>query len=79
MVCDDWAPLDQPVVLVDTSGHRAILAMTALQMLGYEDVKILAGGIEAWEAADLPLAAAPLDGALLAANLFQFRPRFAIP
>jgi rhodanese-related sulfurtransferase len=74
----DQVPVDQPVVLIDTSGHHAILAMTALQMLGYKDVKVLAGGVEAWEAADLPLAAA-YHGALLAANLFQFLPRFATP
>ena len=75
----DQIPVGQPIVLVDANGHRAIIAMTALQMLGYEDVKVLAGGIAAWDAADLPLVAALLDGALLTANFFRFLPQFATP
>jgi rhodanese-related sulfurtransferase len=75
----DQIPVDQPVVLVDASGHRAVLGMTVLQLLGYEDVKVLAGGIAAWDAADLPLVAALLDRELMASAVFQFLPRFSIP
>ena len=73
----DQITADQSVVLIDESGHRAIIGMMALQMLGYEDVKVLAGGIEAWEATDLPLVAALLDGDLLAVNFLRFLPRIA--
>ena len=74
----DQIPMDQPVVLVDASGYHAILGMTVLQMLGYEDVKVLAGGIEAWEAADLPLVTALLDREWMVAALFQFLPGFFV-
>ncbi|MBI5029390.1 MAG: rhodanese-like domain-containing protein [Chloroflexi bacterium] len=54
---------NQPIVLICSSGHRSALAMEALQLLGYSNVKSLVGGISAWKAANLPVATgAPLEG-----------------
>ncbi|MGD9100806.1 MAG: rhodanese-like domain-containing protein, partial [Anaerolineae bacterium] len=50
----DQLPMDQPIAVVCGSGHRSTVAMTALQMLGYEDVTSLAGGMKAWTAAQAP-------------------------
>jgi len=44
----------QPVVIY-ALGHRSVIAMMAMQMLGYEDVRSLAGGVNAWTAAGYPL------------------------
>ncbi len=45
---------DKPIIVTCSSGHRSALAMEALQLLGYTNVKSLAGGIGAWKAANLP-------------------------
>jgi rhodanese-related sulfurtransferase len=44
---------DQPIVIYCASGHRGGLAMAALQLLGYTDVKNLGGGLNAWKKAEL--------------------------
>lgn len=44
-----------PVVLCDDDGRLAALARPTLQAMGYGDVRVLAGGIEAWRQAGLPL------------------------
>jgi rhodanese-related sulfurtransferase len=46
---------DQPIVVYCGSGHRGGLLMPALQMLGYEDVRNLGGGLGAWKKANLPV------------------------
>jgi len=46
---------DQPIVAMCAIGHRGAMAMMALQMLGYTNVKSLAGGLNAWKAANLPV------------------------
>jgi rhodanese-related sulfurtransferase len=46
---------DQPIVVTCGSGHRSALGMEALQLLGYTNVKSLAGGFSAWKAANLPV------------------------
>jgi rhodanese-related sulfurtransferase len=46
---------DAPVVVLCQGGHRGALALMALRMLGWTDVRNLAGGIYAWTAAELPL------------------------
>ena len=45
---------DQAIVVTCGSGHRSALGMEALQLLGYTNVKSLAGGFSAWKAANLP-------------------------
>ncbi len=47
---------DQPIIVMCGSGHRSALGMEALQLLGYTNVKSLAGGFNAWKAANLPVA-----------------------
>ncbi len=47
---------DEPIIVMCGSGHRSALEMEALQLLGYTNVKSLAGGFNAWKAANLPFA-----------------------
>ncbi len=47
---------DKPIVIYCVSGHRGSIVTMALRMLGYTDVRNLGGGINAWKAAQLPLA-----------------------
>jgi len=43
------------IVVICKGGGRATLAAAALQVLGYQNVKILAGGFDAWAAEELPV------------------------
>ncbi|HJW72624.1 MAG TPA: rhodanese-like domain-containing protein [Geothrix sp.] len=53
--------LKPPVVVVDeTGGVRAMTVAKALVLEDYTGVNLLSGGIKAWQAASLPLAAGPL-------------------
>jgi rhodanese-related sulfurtransferase len=45
----------RPVVLYCRTGGRAALAADSLQRIGFSDVRSIAGGIEAWIAAGLPV------------------------
>jgi rhodanese-related sulfurtransferase len=45
-----------PIVVLCKSGHRGAMTLMALQMLGYSEVRNLAGGMNAWTAAELPVA-----------------------
>lgn len=49
---------DQPIVVMCAIGHRGGIAMAALHLLGYSNVKSLSGGFNAWKAANLPTVAA---------------------
>lgn len=53
---DQW-PQDMaaPVVIYDSDGHRSAMAMVAMQMLGYENVRSLGGGAKGWTAKNYPL------------------------
>jgi rhodanese-related sulfurtransferase len=53
----DQIPRDQPIIAICGSGHRSTIAMMALQMLGYQDVKSLEGGMTVWSAVQAPSAA----------------------
>lgn len=75
---DKLPALDQPIVIYCASGHRGAFVFAALRMLGYTDVRNLAGGLGAWTKAELAVEtgvpAAPVagtapevDGGLLAA------------
>ena len=48
-------PQDRPVVVMCGAGYRASIAASLLQRAGWPDVANVIGGIEAWEAAGLPL------------------------
>jgi rhodanese-related sulfurtransferase len=54
---------DQPIVVTCGSGHRSAIAMAALQLLGYTNVKSMSGGLAAWKAANLPVATGTPPGA----------------
>jgi rhodanese-related sulfurtransferase len=43
---------DQPIVIYCASGHRGAMLMSALQFLGYTNVKNLAGGLGGWKKAE---------------------------
>lgn len=45
----------QPVVIVCQSGARATRAAGILRKLGYENAKVLAGGMAAWREANMPI------------------------
>ena len=50
---------DQEIVAICSTGYRSAMALMALQMLGYTNVKSLVGGFTAWNAADLPVVGRP--------------------
>ena len=52
---DKLPALDQPVVVYCAIGHRGAMAMSALRLLGYTDVRSLGGGFNAWTKANLPV------------------------
>ena len=47
--------LDQPMVVYCGSGHRSALAMTALTLLGYTNVRSMMSGFNAWTSAGNPI------------------------
>ena len=52
-----WAK-DRPLLLVCRSGKRATQAAQKLGQLGFQNLAILEGGMEAWQHAGLPVAVA---------------------
>lgn len=44
-----------PLVVVCPTGSRAPRAVAALKKLGFENARVLAGGLTAWRAANLPV------------------------
>ena len=44
-----------PLVVVCATGARAAKGVAALKKLGFENARALAGGLEAWRAANLPV------------------------
>jgi rhodanese-related sulfurtransferase len=49
------AHTDRPVIVYCRTGGRAALAAVSLQRMGFSDVRSLAGGINAWIDAGLPV------------------------
>ncbi len=53
---DQWpANISEPIVLYCGSDHRAVISLVAMQLMGYENVQSLAGGLQAWIAAEYPV------------------------
>jgi rhodanese-related sulfurtransferase len=52
---DKLPALDEPIVIYCASGHRGAMAMSALKLLGYTNVRNLGGGTGGWKKAELPL------------------------
>jgi glyoxylase-like metal-dependent hydrolase (beta-lactamase superfamily II)/rhodanese-related sulfurtransferase len=48
-------PRDKPLLVYCAGGYRSSIAASLLQSAGLDDVSEIAGGITAWEAAQLPL------------------------
>jgi rhodanese-related sulfurtransferase len=46
---------DQAVVVYCASGHRGAIIMMAMRLMGYENVRNLAGGLGAWKTANMPV------------------------
>jgi len=46
---------DQPIVVYCAVGHRGGLAMMALHLLGYTNVRSISGGFNAWKAGNFPI------------------------
>jgi rhodanese-related sulfurtransferase len=46
---------DQPIIVTCASGHRGGFVFAALKMLGYTNVRNLAGGVNAWKKAEFPV------------------------
>jgi rhodanese-related sulfurtransferase len=44
-----------PILVYCRSGHRGAIALTVLRMAGYTNVRSIAGGLDAWKAAGLPV------------------------
>jgi hydroxyacylglutathione hydrolase len=52
-------PKDRPLLVYCAGGYRASIAASLLQRCGYRNVSEIAGGIGAWEAANLPVESSP--------------------
>jgi len=54
-------PFDKsaPLLFVCASGRRSLRAATAVAARGFTDVRSMAGGMQAWVAAGLPVSKAP--------------------
>jgi hydroxyacylglutathione hydrolase len=57
----DEVPLDRPLILYCAGGYRSSIAASLLQQHGFADVAEIAGGITAWEGADLPIESGGTD------------------
>ncbi|HEY1629028.1 MAG TPA: MBL fold metallo-hydrolase, partial [Tepidisphaeraceae bacterium] len=51
----DKLPKDRPLLIHCAGGYRSSIAASLLQSRGFEDVSEIAGGLAAWEAANLPV------------------------
>ncbi len=56
--------MDKPIVIYCASGHRGGYALAALKLLGYSNVRNLAGGLGAWKKAELPVETGPIPAAI---------------
>jgi rhodanese-related sulfurtransferase len=44
-----------PIVVYDNPTHRSTMAITLMRILGYQNVRVLSGGVGAWTKDQLPL------------------------
>ncbi len=65
-----------PVLVLCNSGVRSLFAAESLQQLGYQDVRTVAGGYEAWKSAGLPAERPPV---LPATDRLRYARQIAIP
>lgn len=57
LIKSDKLPADKtaPIVVTCASGHRGMMSIMALSMLGYSSVKNISGGVNGWKTANLPV------------------------
>lgn len=55
LTSDSLAQPSRPLLLYCLSGGRSALAADSLRQLGFDDVRSLAGGLQAWRNAGLPV------------------------
>ena len=53
----DELPRDRPLAVLCASGYRAAIALSVLQLAGFDRVSDLVGGLGAWESSKLATAA----------------------
>lgn len=58
----DKIPTDQPVIVYCASGHRAGMSTSALEILGYSNVRSYPPGWRGWTAAEEPVSTDPVEG-----------------
>lgn len=63
------ADKDAKIVVLCASGHRGGMVMMALRLMGYTDVSNLAGGLNAWKAAGMPVSGLVSEMGAFLANL----------
>jgi rhodanese-related sulfurtransferase len=63
------ADKDAKIVVLCASGHRGGIVMMGLRLLGYTDVSNLAGGLNGWKSAGLPVVGLVSDMAAFLTNL----------
>jgi rhodanese-related sulfurtransferase len=74
---DKLPGLDEPIVVYCASGHRGGMVTAALSMLGYTNVRDLAGGIGAWKKAELPVVTGmPAAAASISAPIIADQPLY---
>lgn len=54
--------INDEIIVICQGGYRAMIAGAALQVLGYENVRILKGGFGAWVGENLPTVTEPTEG-----------------
>ena len=63
---DKLPATDQPIVIYCASGHRGGMMLSALKLLGYTNVRNLAGGLGAWMKANLTVVTGSMPAAPVA-------------
>jgi rhodanese-related sulfurtransferase len=66
---DQLPAKDEAIVIYCGSGHRGAILLMALNLMGYENVRNLGGGLGAWKAAGLPVVGLVSDMAAFLTSL----------
>lgn len=77
---DKLPGLDDPIVIYCASGHRAGIGFASLKLLGYTNIRNLAGGTGGWKKANLPLmtGSMPVEPAAISQPIIADQALFAV-